>query len=412
MKRTFLLLAALLSSSACGSKELTCAADQHVCSNACVSLQSDVRNCGACGVTCGAGQGCSAGACVDCATSPGVCTADVAVACGNLNQVRLLRSDLTLANPPLPTDERPISFAHSGSDLFVANSTTSSVSRIGLSPPSSTTGAQAIAIPTGGAFPDLEYLQAHAGLLWASNAGANTLVTIDPTLGAVRQEIVLPAGGPFGANPQGLDFVGSKGYLALFELNSVAVLDASNASAVTVAPATIDLSGLAAAGALARPSRVLAAGTRVYVSLNHLDAGFNAIANGRLAVIDATADQVVGSPIDLGSACLNPSGMALSGTTLWVACGFHLFNSADVTGAALVPVDVSGSAPIVGTPIPLGAHAAANVAVCGGKGYAGASESGTAIAFDPVARTVVGTALACPTDPGKASAILDIACVR
>jgi hypothetical protein len=121
---------------------------------------------------------------------------------------------------------------------------------------------------------------------------------------------------------------------------------------------------------------------------------------------------VVGSPIDLGSACLNPSGMALSGTTLWVACGFHLFNSSDVTGAALVPVDVSGSAPIVGTPIPLGAHAAANVAVCGGKGYAGASESGTAIAFDPVARTVVGTALACPTDPGKASAILDIACVR
>ncbi len=409
MKRTFLLLAALLSFSACSSKELTCAADQHVCSNACASLQSDVRNCGACGNVCGAAQGCSAGACVDCATSPGVCTAEVAVACGNLNQVRLLRSDLTLADPPLPTDDRPISFARIGSDLFVANSTTSSVSHIGLSPPSSTAGAQAIAIPT--TFPDIEHLQAHGGLLWASNAGANTLVTIDPTLGTVRQEITLPPG-PFGANPQGLDFVGSKGYLALAGINAVAVLDASNALAVTVAPSTIDLSGLAAAGAQALPSRVLAAGTRVYVSLNHLDASFNAVANGRLAVIDATSDQVVGSPVDLGSACLNPSGMALSGTTLWVACGFHLFNSSDVTGAALVPVDVSGSAPVVGTPIPLGAHAAGAVAVCDGKGYAGANESGTAIAFDPVARTVIGTSLACPTDPGKASAVFDIACVR
>ena len=145
MKRMFPLLAALFALTACSSKELICAADQHVCANACASLQSDARNCGACGNVCGAAQGCSAGACVDCASAPGVCTADVAVACGNLNQVRLLRSDLTLADPPLLTDERPISFARDGSDLFVANSNSSSISRLTLSPPSATTGAQAIA---------------------------------------------------------------------------------------------------------------------------------------------------------------------------------------------------------------------------------------------------------------------------
>jgi DNA-binding beta-propeller fold protein YncE len=410
-----LALALTTSLAACGSQEKTCAADQRLCANACVSLSSDAQNCGACGHACGAAQGCSAGACVDCATSNGACTAEVVVACGDLDQARLLRADLSLANAPLATDSRPVSFARVGTKVYVANSTSSTISTIGLSPPSSAAGSASFPVSSGNAgFADLEYIAAHNGLLWTSNSAANTLVVVDPATGKPVDELTLPLGGSFGANPQGIDFIGNKGYVALAGMNAVGVIDATAVPGARIAPATIDLTPLAAPGAQALPSRVLAVGTRAYVTLNDVDANFNTVpgANGRLAVIDSATDAVVGPAVDLGSGCLNPSGMALSGTTLWVGCGFHLFNSSVVTGGALVPVDVSSGTPAVGAPIALSTNAAGSIAFCSGRGYAGATESGTVIAFDPAAHAVSGSGVACPANPGKGSAVFDLACAQ
>ena len=116
MKRTFPLLAALLALADCSSKELTCATDQHVCSSACVSLQSDAKNCGACGNVCAAGQGCAAGACVECTTNPAACTAAVVAACFNLAQVRPLAADLSaLDRPSRPTPGQSASPRSAGS---------------------------------------------------------------------------------------------------------------------------------------------------------------------------------------------------------------------------------------------------------------------------------------------------------
>lgn len=396
------------------SKEKTCAADERVCrvqgADVCVALQSDPFHCGTCGNACGPTQGCSSGTCVDC-TATGGCVAEVLAACFNLNQVRPLAANLALAGAPLPTDSGPISFAAIGDKRYVANNSSDSISAITVSPPSSTSGTAAIQLPAGNAgFSDLQHLAAHGGLLWASNAAAGTLVAVDPSLGAPVDEITLGASTEF-MNPQGLDFVGTKGYLALAGVNALAVLDLSTVPGARVLK-RIDLAPLAAAGATAGPSRVVAVDSRVYVTLTDLDASFQVVpgANGRLAVVDATTDSLVGGAIDLGPSCLDASGLALSGTTLWVACGFHAFNSNAVSGASLVPVELANGTPVVGTPVVL-SNAATSIAFCGGRGYAGASESGTVLSFDPVSRTVT-SALVCPVDPGKASFVPDIACAR
>lgn len=414
MKRTLLTLhlaAALAAVTACSStKELTCAADQHVCSNACVSLQSDAKNCGTCGNVCGAGQGCSAGACVDCTTNPAACTAAVVAACFNLNQVRSLGADLSPAGPPIATDSGPSAFAQLGTTLYVANDLSSSISAITLVPPSATTGASAIKVTS--PYSDLPFVASHRGLLWASNSAANTFVVADPASGAVVSEIPLPAGGPYGANPQGIAFVGEKAYVALPGADALGVIDVSQVPGTMPTPRTIDLSGLAAPGAKPLPAHVVATSTRVYVTLNDLDTNYALVAggNGRLAVIDPVADAVIGGAVDLGPGCLDPNGMVLSGTTLWIGCGFHEYNSTAVTGGAVLPVDLTKEPPAVGQPIALPDHAAGTVAICGGRGYAGATESGTVIAFDPTSRTVLSTALSCPPEPGKGSYVADLAC--
>ena len=412
------LLSAALGATGCGSQEKVCASDQNLCSNACVSLQSDNLNCGACGNACGAGQGCSAGACVDCSANPAACSAEVLAACANLNQVRAVTAGLTVSGAPLDTDALPISFARNGDTFYVANSGSSSISAITLSPPSATSGASAIPVgnaPAGSG--DLEYLVAHGGLLWTSNAQANTLVVVDPGTGHAIDELPLPPG-PFGSNPQGMAFVGSKAYLALNAIDSVLVLDVSTVPGIAHAQAkTIDVSKLAPAGASAMPSRVLASGSKVFVTLAGLDATFSPPpgSHGQIAVIDTITDTALATPLDLGPDCLDPSGMALSGTTIWVACGFAFAGPGQPMGGALVPIDASATLPTVGTPIKLSGRAAGSVAICDGRGYAGATESGNVISFDPANRVLLnGGALVCPppTSGSAFSYVPDVICAR
>ncbi len=400
------VLALLLA--ACGSQEKVCAPDQVLSSGACLSIQTDPKNCGAPGNACAAGQGCSGGACVDCTQNPGACTTTVVAACSNLNQVRPLAADLTTSGPPFDNDlASPIKFATLSGKLYVANSTSSSISTITL--PAGTSVVPPIAIPSSAGYGDLEHLAAHGGYLWASNAASNTLVVVDPATGTVKDELALPPG-PFGANPQGIDFVGTNAYLALNGLDSVAVLDVSKVPGISLLR-TIDVSQFAPSGASAMPGRVAAVGTKVYVALWGLDPTFAppAGAHGYLAVIDTATDTAT-ARIDLGTGCLNPGGMALDGKVLWVGCGFHAFDSAEVKGAAIMQVDLSGSTPLLARPVGPLTNAIGSVAFCGGRGYAGATESGTMLSFDPATSTVLQTSTVCPAPQGKASYVSDVTC--
>lgn len=412
--RTFapLALAAALAFTGC-SKERLCAGDEEVCSETCIALRSDPSNCGACGRGCGTNQVCSAGACIDCTSSNPACVVAVVAACSKLDQVRPLAdlgTGLAPATKPLPTDSAPIAFARISDKLYVANSLSNSISTVTLSPPSSTSGGAAISIPVGSVgFADLEYLAAHRGLLWASNAATGTLVAIDPTSGSVVDEIALGSATEF-LNPQGLAFVGDKGYLALQGVNALAVLDVSSVPGAAVLR-RIDLSALAAPGANAAPSRVVAEGSRVYVTLNDLfDASYAPVAGayGRLAVVDATNDSLVGGAVDLGSSCRDPSALALSGTTLWIACGYFDIKAEVASGAALVPVELASGTPVPGDALVV-PHSVMSLAFCNGRGYAGASDSGAVLAFDPATRAFTST-LVCPAPIGKPSFVPDLAC--
>jgi hypothetical protein len=103
--------------------------------------------------------------------------------------------------------------------------------------------------------------------------------------------------------------------------------------------------------------------------------------NGKLAVVDAGTGALL-DPVDLGEGCLNPGGLAAKGTTLWVACG-------DFSTQAIVPVDLSGVAPVVGepvaTPSPTGGwgFVPGAIAFCGDMGYVTDLWSGDLVRFNP-----------------------------
>jgi Stigma-specific protein, Stig1 len=401
-------LAVLLAASlaACGGQEKTCAADQRLCSNACVSLQSDAQNCGACGNACGAGQGCSAGACVDCAANPAACTAEVAVACFNTNEVRFVGSDLAPVGPALSVGAGPTSFAQLAGTFFVANDLSSTITPFTLAP---LAARAALQVPAVGA--DLANVAEHGGLLWASSRAVGTLVVIDPVGGRVLNEIPLATSAGEAPNPNGIAFVGSKAYLALSGPGTVAVLDVFNPATASVVK-RIPVAQYATGAATASPTGVLAANGKVYVTLtNILDAAFAQVpgAHGKLVVIDPTSDTVVGdAALDLGPACLDANPMAVSGTTLWVGCGFYDFTS--VQSAGLLPVSIAGAAPVPGAVVRT-ASAIGALAVCGGKGYAGATESGTVLQFDVGTGAVAASSVVCPAGT-FGSFVASLTCVR
>ena len=197
--------------------------------------------------------------------------------------------------------------------------------------------------------------------------------------------------------PQGIAFHGNKAYVALNGSSQVAVVDL----ATRTVTGNVDLSGLASAGASALPSRLAVSGDRVYVTLWNLDATFAPAGHGRLAVIDATTDALVPSvnPIDLGGFCLNPAGIAALDGTVWVTCGFFPYtatSAADITGASFVPVDVSGTLPVVGTATPAPLAAPGALSFCNGVGYAADRFSGDVLRFDPAAGAVTARGLVCP----------------
>ena len=104
-------------------------------------------------------------------------------------------------------------------------------------------------------------------------------------------------------------------------------------------------------------------------------------------MIDTAASDAL-SVVDLGAGCQNPGGLAEHEGTLWVACG---------ASGALVPVDVSGAAPVVGEAVPTSPiFAPGNIAFCGGIGYLTDQWSGSVLRFDPAGLAAPAAGEICP----------------
>lgn len=343
------------------------------------------------------------------------CAAPVYVACFATNEVRGVTRDLQPAGIARPVGQDPVSLFLDGDTLWVSNAL----------------GAPEVdAIASGGvptkhvlaAGGDLEYLRAHGGRVYVSNAMLNTVTVLDARTGSVVDEVSMAANFGDLVNPRAIDFVGSRAYVALpggsggtasFAVGQeVAVVDFSTTPGRVVKRVSMNVSGAFDAPGLPFPYRLVAVGTKVYVALANLKLsppdpkfGSNYIipaGNGRLAVIDTGANNAV-SVVDLGAACQNPSGLAVDGSILWVSC----------SNGAVVPVAIAPLTPAVGSAIatPSG-FVPGNVTVCRGAGYVTDQFTGSVARFETVARTMGPAVDICPTDPivGFAFAA-DVACV-
>jgi Stigma-specific protein, Stig1 len=423
MKTSLAALCLALALPAC-NRERVCASDQALCGLTCSTLATDPANCGACGRACSDGQVCTAGDCVfgtaqNCGAlgrtcgsgercASGDCVADLYLACFDTDEVREATSDLAAAGVPVATAAGPIALAWLGDTLWVADSSSNAVEALRFDPPAvRKVGTITIpAAPVG--YSDLEFLTAANGLLYVSNAAANAIDVLDPVGMKVLDEIPLDPG----FNPAGILVVSAaKAYVALNGSSEIAVLDVSTSGTCPSPPCGSIAKRIALPADLASPTgsplpaRLALAGGKLYVTLWNLKVDFTPAGTGRLAVVDTATDALVtadGShPVDLGAACQNPGDIAVQGQVLYVTCGFNPFDApASITGAAIVPVDVSSGAPAVRAALPLPSNNAGAIAFCGGAGYVGDRASGAVLKYDPGSNSVLSTQPLCPA-PGN-----------
>jgi DNA-binding beta-propeller fold protein YncE len=339
----------------------------------------------------------------------GPCVADLYVACFNTSELRAASADLEPAGVSFPTDAGPIAMAWLGGKLFVANSLANTVSHVSFDPPAvrSTYGEGSIKIPSNGGGIDLEFIEAHDALLYVSNASVGTIVVVSPDGGLV-DEIALAQKAEDAPNPQGIAFVGEKGYVALNGTDQIAILDVSTR---TVSK-WIDVSGLASPNGDARPARFAEYGSRLFVTLWNVDASWAPMGSGRLAVIDTATDELDSSVtdgdlaggIDLGADCVDPADLALLGDALYVTCGPYA-----ATGA-VVRIDLSSSPPFQRKTIavPEGVSPG-KLAFCKGVGYFGDRNLGRVFRFEPDTEQMTGSAL-CPAGTTGDAYVPDIVC--
>jgi hypothetical protein len=392
-----------------------CTAGRTACAGACVELASDPFHCGACGHACAPGQTCRAGG----------CASDLFVACFNTTEVIPVASDLGPAGAPRATPGGPIALAVLGGALYSANNFPSAgVSVIPLDPARPVTTTPLTALNQ-----DVQSIAAVGGLLAVTNADAGTLVFLDP-LGAIVDELALSNQQAY-PNPKELGVVGAVAYVALSgdgpdNGQRVARVDLSPlptcrdtgrcgdlAGEIDVAA----LAGSADAPGLPFPASVAAVDGRVFVTLTNLaqecgDFGCfysRPAGSGKLLVVDAARGDAT-SVVDLGAGCVNPSGVAALGTTLWVTCGavFH----PDLAPGAIVTLDLTRSPLAPSAPIPLHPFIPGKLAFCGGAGYVGDQATGDVIRFDPSARTFGEPVPVCPTGPFGFTSVSDLACAQ
>ena len=360
MIRSLLVVAALaaLTVLAACQKEITCPAGELVCNGTCIDPAVDAANCGACGNACAGGASCRAGACVALSTDrlncgavgraclpgesclAGACTS-LQVACFSVNEVRAVEPlDLAAGSAPRAAGVGPIALTTLGADVWAAASLSGSLSRL----PFDLAAAPTEYLLKGN---DFEYVATHAGRLLLSNAGAGTVVVVDPATGAAHRRGPGRHVGRREHQGDRLRHRRSGGELAFVSLygdavsgnpalgQKVAVLNAAGLAtcgqAGGAAPTassrspTIDVSGGADAPGARLPRPIgHGFGGKVYVALANLKKGTSGYFTdpagpGKLAVVNPADTSV--SFFSLGAACGNPGGLAVHGTSLWVACG-------------------------------------------------------------------------------------------
>jgi hypothetical protein len=397
-------------------EEIVCPAGQRACGGTCAEVALDPINCGACGVVCGAGEACQAGACTDCASAcgdgqtceNGVCRADLYAACFSTNDVRGVTSALARAGPARPVDEGPIALAWSDGRLWVSHAL-SQPTVVGFTP--NVDGVSRFTLGGG----DLEEIAAVNGLLLVTDSTVSTLVVIDAAKGVVDEIPLAPRAG-VAANPVGVAVAGTTAVVALYgpftpefgQGQEIAVVDVGPSADCAAAPCGVVTRRVSldvprtdtAAGAydppgFPFPSRAVAVGSRVFVTLANLEEECGQFGcfftkpagNGRLAVVD-TATAAAPTFVDLGVGCTNPGHLAAHGNGLWVSCA---------GSGAVVAVDVSGASPTVGTTSGL-AIAPGAVAVCGGRVYVADLYSGAVASFAAAGGPVTTEAVCSSTE--------------
>jgi hypothetical protein len=415
-----------------------CPAGLTACGLACVDQQADRLHCGACGVACAEGQTCRGGA----------CHSDVHVACGATAEIYPVTTALAPAGDPRLVSDGLTALTLLDGVLYSASGYPAAA--VDLTPLDADVTLPVAHVGLGGS--DLQGIAVHDNVVFVTNAGVGTLVILGLD-GTTLDEI--PVGAQqTGPNPRGLAFVGQRAYVALGGSDdtsgqALAVVDLAGlqACAAEAAPVACGAGGACASGrhcvddrcrlpcgrfertidlkvagaydapGAPFPSRALAVGSKVYVTLGNLkfaDFGggfagwFQPAGSGRLAVVDtARADAV--SVVDLGASCGNPGGMALSGSTLWVACGSLSF-AADWP-ARLLPVSLA-TAPAPGAPIDPSPVIPNGVVICGGVGYVPDMSSGLVRTFDPATGAFGEPVEVCPLSGGPFpfAYVADVAC--
>jgi hypothetical protein len=389
----------------------SCPTGYSACSGACVDLQSDRLNCNACGNACPSGQTCHTG----------TCGADLSVACYASGDVQPVDAELNPAGASRLAQGSPTVLAAQGTLLYSGNGYPGSVTVFPLDEELPTH----LTTLTGN---DIEGLTPYAGILLVANAAVNAVAILDAD-GSVLDELALPGTVP---NPHGIAVAGTTAYVSLYgdgpngfsgnpEVTgqAIALLDLTDLPACVagtsahcgvVSSSTIDLTqvaGAATSPGYPFPSKLAVRGTKVYVTLANLQLancgttsspayGYcEPAGNGKLAIVDTAAGNAV-SVVDLGASCQNPGAIAISGNTAWIACGSFTFKT--TAPGAIVPVDLSGSTPVVGTAVDVSAIVPGGLAVCSGKGYVTDQASGMVIRFDTTTGLVdISDQTICPT---------------
>jgi hypothetical protein len=389
----------------------SCGGGETDCGGACVHLDQDRFHCGACGTACASGESCLEGRC-----------ASVQVACFSTNDVRTIAPDLATRGPVRRAGVGPIALTSLGADAWAAGSLSGSLVRL----PLDLSAPPAEFLLHGS---DFEYITTHAGLLLLSNAGAGTVVVVDPAGGGVLAEIRV--GTTAGENIKGIAFAQVNAVDTAFVSlqgdavsgnpalgQRLAVLDAAGLAGCGLAgsplpclgaPSYLDVSAGGDAPGLAFPGRSVAFGGKVYVVLANLKKGFygyftDPAGSGKLAVVEPAGPSV--SYLSLG-ACGNPGGIAVHGLSIWIACSAF-------GGSGLVEVDLSGPVPAVGALHPVPVLAPGNVAFCGSTGFVTDQYSGDIYRFDAMsfANSPPSAITVCPVSAGKGGYAwsADVAC--
>jgi hypothetical protein len=415
----------------------SCAAGQTACGHACVDLAADPFHCGACGRFCGSNE-----KCID-----QQCMADLYLACGDTNQLAEARADLAAAGTTHTVGARPLSLDWLGGRLYTANSIGASLSelRFDLPAPEPVGVSRTFAVDSTTAFPDLEFVAAGGGLLYVSNAALANLDVVDPASGAVIAVTHLdPAGADAFTGPAGIAVANGKAYVALNGADAIAVVDVSQcqpsppacaAADCSAHPGTACVNGLCVPTGCAQfvkriplppslastpsgptPYRLLQVGARLYVTLQNLDRtnNFAPAGEGRLAAVDLATDtlvQGVSGPlvVSLPAPCQNPGELVAVGDTLYIACGyFDFFGTKATVGKAIVTVSLATGSPVPQAAIPV-QDVLSPIASCGGVIYAGATDTGTVVRYDPTTSQIDRAPL-CPSDANGNSFVADLTC--